>query len=71
MFLAFKMIMSFNDFLYLNAGVVHEHPHIGSDGESEEASGASDEVVSPVKLRVGYRSKRVNNVFILFVLLSL
>lgn len=32
-------------------GVVHEHPHIGSDGESEEASGASDEVVSPVKLR--------------------
>ncbi|KAJ9584821.1 hypothetical protein L9F63_020842, partial [Diploptera punctata] len=32
-------------------GVVHEIPRIGSDGESEEASGASDEVTSPVKLR--------------------
>lgn len=50
--------------MFFDAGVVHEHPHIGSDGESEEASGASDEVVSPVKLRVGYRSKRVNNVCI-------
>ncbi|XP_054164241.1 cyclin-dependent kinase 17-like [Oppia nitens] len=28
--------------------VVHEMPRFGSDGESEEASGASDEVVSPV-----------------------
>lgn len=33
------------------AGVVHENPRIGSDGESEEASGASDEVTSPIKLR--------------------
>lgn len=33
------------------SGVVHENPRIGSDGESEEASGASDEIVSPVKLR--------------------
>ena len=33
------------------AGVVHENPRIGSDGESEEASGASDDVISPVKLR--------------------
>ncbi|XP_077541854.1 cyclin-dependent kinase 16-like isoform X5 [Haemaphysalis longicornis] len=32
-------------------GVVHEHPRIGSDGESEEASGASDEVISPVRMR--------------------
>ncbi|GFG40714.1 hypothetical protein Cfor_03398 [Coptotermes formosanus] len=32
-------------------GVVHENPRIGSDGESEEASGASDDVISPVKLR--------------------
>ncbi|XP_035231620.1 cyclin-dependent kinase 16-like, partial [Stegodyphus dumicola] len=31
--------------------VVHEHPRIGSDGESEEVSAASDEVVSPVVLR--------------------
>ncbi|XP_046405855.1 cyclin-dependent kinase 17-like isoform X3 [Ischnura elegans] len=31
--------------------VVHENPRIGSDGESEEASGASDDVTSPVKLR--------------------
>ncbi|KAF8783353.1 Cyclin-dependent kinase 16 like protein [Argiope bruennichi] len=35
--------------------VVHEDPRIGSDGESEEASGASDEVVSPVKLRSRHR----------------
>ncbi|XP_076358508.1 cyclin-dependent kinase 17-like isoform X3 [Tachypleus tridentatus] len=28
-------------------GVVQEHPRIGSDGESEETSGASDEVISP------------------------
>ncbi|KAG1685942.1 Cyclin-dependent kinase 16 [Nymphon striatum] len=33
-------------------GVVHENPRIGSDGESEEASGTSDEVTSPVKLRL-------------------
>jgi len=33
------------------AGVVYENPRIGSDGESEEASGASDDVISPVKLR--------------------
>jgi len=36
-------------------GIVHENPRIGSDGESEEMSGASDEkddMVSPVKLRV-------------------
>ncbi|GAB6019379.1 Cyclin-dependent kinase 17 [Chamberlinius hualienensis] len=32
-------------------GIVHENSKIGSDGESEEASGASDEVHSPVKLR--------------------
>ncbi|XP_015908897.2 cyclin-dependent kinase 5 homolog isoform X2 [Parasteatoda tepidariorum] len=38
--------------------VVHEHPRIGSDGESEEASGASDEVVSPVKRRS--RSRHVS-----------
>lgn len=38
--------------------VVHEHPRIGSDGESEEASGASDEIVSPVKLRP--RSRRLS-----------
>ncbi|KAG8197888.1 hypothetical protein JTE90_020267 [Oedothorax gibbosus] len=35
--------------------VVHEDPRVGSDGESEEASGASDEVVSPVKLRSRHR----------------
>ncbi|CAH1784514.1 unnamed protein product [Owenia fusiformis] len=40
-------------------GIVHENPRIGSDGESEETSGASDdrdETISPVKLRV--RSRR-------------
>ena len=28
-------------------GVVHEHPRIGSDGESEEGSRTSEDVVSP------------------------
>ncbi|XP_025106180.1 cyclin-dependent kinase 16-like isoform X1 [Pomacea canaliculata] len=35
-------------------GVVHENPRIGSDGESEEISGTSDEkddVISPVRMR--------------------
>lgn len=40
------------------SGIVLEHPRIGSDGESEEASGASDEVVSPVKLRP--KNRRLN-----------
>lgn len=35
----------------LTLGVLHENLRIGSDGESEEASGASDDIVSPVKLR--------------------
>ncbi|XP_013416900.1 cyclin-dependent kinase 17 isoform X2 [Lingula anatina] len=38
--------------------VVHEHPRIGSDGESEEVSGTSDEreeYTSPVKLRQKHR----------------
>ena len=36
------------------AGVVHENPRIGSDGESEEISAGSvdtDDAFSPVKLR--------------------
>lgn len=28
-------------------GVVHEHPRIGSDGESEEGSRTSEDMVSP------------------------
>ena len=43
--------------LYIS-GIVHENPRIGSDGESEEASGTSDEKsddVSPVKLRQKHR----------------
>jgi len=31
----------------ITLGVVHEHPRIGSDGESEEGSGTSDPNVSP------------------------
>ncbi|XP_037094850.1 cyclin-dependent kinase 17-like [Pollicipes pollicipes] len=44
----------------LNAGlgVVYEHPRIGSDGESEEASGASDEVTSPVHVKLRPRRDR-------------
>lgn len=47
----------------LISGIVHENPRIGSDGESEEVSGASDEkedVISPVKLRV--RARRFSEV---------
>jgi hypothetical protein len=42
-------------------GVVHEHPRIGSDGESEEASGASDEVISPVTNSHYIPNNNVNN----------
>ena len=45
-------------YVFVVAGIVHENPRIGSDGESEEVSGASDEkedVISPVKLRVRQR----------------
>ena len=37
------MAIFFSRFL----GVVHEHPRIGSDGESEEGSRTSEDVVSP------------------------
>ena len=37
---------SFKNVLFI-AGVVHEHPRIGSDGESEEGSGTSEPNVSP------------------------
>ncbi|RXG68964.1 Cyclin-dependent kinase 16 [Armadillidium vulgare] len=39
-------------------GVVHEVPRIGSDGESEEVSGASDEVTSPVNVKMRQKSGR-------------
>ncbi|XP_063881826.1 cyclin-dependent kinase 18-like isoform X2 [Scylla paramamosain] len=39
-------------------GVVHEVPAIGSDGESEEASGASDEVTSPVNVKLRQNKNR-------------
>ena len=45
-------------FVCFFTGIVHENPRIGSDGESEEVSGASDEkddMVSPVKLRLRQR----------------
>ncbi|XP_043203675.1 cyclin-dependent kinase 17-like isoform X2 [Amphibalanus amphitrite] len=39
-------------------GVVYEHPRIGSDGESEEASGTSDELTSPVHVKLRQRRDR-------------
>ncbi|XP_064120780.1 cyclin-dependent kinase 16-like isoform X2 [Macrobrachium nipponense] len=42
-----------------NSGVVHEVPRIGSDGESEEASGASDEVTSPVNVKLRQKNRRI------------
>ncbi|XP_071518378.1 cyclin-dependent kinase 16-like [Panulirus ornatus] len=41
-----------------STGVVHEVPRIGSDGESEEASGASDEVTSPVNVKLRQNKNR-------------
>ena len=51
---------------FLFAGIVHENPRIGSDGESEEVSGASDDkddIISPaqVKLRP-QRARRTSEV---------
>ncbi|XP_070558996.1 cyclin-dependent kinase 17-like isoform X4 [Ptychodera flava] len=40
-----------------DGGIVHENPRIGSDGESDQASGTSDEVYSPVKIR--HRNRRL------------
>ncbi|KAK8740745.1 hypothetical protein OTU49_002681 [Cherax quadricarinatus] len=42
----------------LQLGVVHEVPRIGSDGESEEASGASDEVTSPLNVKLRHNKNR-------------
>ncbi|XP_065349240.1 cyclin-dependent kinase 17-like isoform X2 [Cloeon dipterum] len=39
------------DSYHMHHGVVHENARFGSDGESEEASGASDDIITPVKLR--------------------
>ncbi|CAG0883732.1 unnamed protein product [Cyprideis torosa] len=36
----------------ITLGVVHENPRIGSDGESEEISGASDDHISPVNVKL-------------------
>ena len=42
-------------------GVVHEHPRIGSDGESEEGSGTSDDPnVSPGSEELATNGKQVN-----------
>ncbi len=49
------------------AGVLHEHPRIGSDGESEEVSLASDpDVTSPVKMR--QKSRRLSEVSCRFLI---
>jgi hypothetical protein len=52
-------------FLSVSAGVLHEHPRIGSDGESEEVSLASDpDVTSPVKMR--QKNRRLSEVCFFF-----
>lgn len=38
-------------FSYFVSAPVAEHPRIGSDGESEEASATSDDFTSPARLR--------------------
>jgi len=48
-------------FVFEYIGVLHEHPRIGSDGESEEVSLASDpDVTSPVKMR--QKNRRLSEV---------
>ena len=51
----------------LISGVLHEHPRIGSDGESEEVSLASDpDVTSPVKMR--QKNRRLSEVSLYFLI---
>ena len=47
-------------FNLLIAGVVHEHPRIGSDGESEEGSRTSEDVVSPANRGSGVVSSQTD-----------
>ena len=47
--------------------MLHEHPRIGSDGESEEVSLASDpDVTSPVKMR--QKNRRLSEVSLYFLI---
>lgn len=59
----------FNERPFAIAGVVHEVPRIGSDGESEEASGASDEVTSPVNVKLRQKNRRITQEVGIFLLL--
>lgn len=56
-----RLIVLYVTCLRLITGVLHEHPRIGSDGESEEVSLASDpDVTSPVKMR--QKNRRLSEV---------
>lgn len=50
-------------FLLCSAGIVHENVKMGSDGESDHASGtSSDEVQSPVRVRMrNNHHRRISN----------
>lgn len=49
--------------MYVSEGIVHENVKMGSDGESDQASGtSSDEVQSPVRVRMrNNHSRRICN----------
>ena len=47
-------------------GVVHEHPRIGSDGESEEGSGTSEDPnVSPTSDEIAINNGKQVDIFYL------
>ena len=47
-------------------GVVHEHPRIGSDGESEEGSGTSEDPnVSPTSDEIAINNGKQVDIFFL------
>uniref|UniRef100_A0A4W6F6B5 cyclin-dependent kinase n=1 Tax=Lates calcarifer TaxID=8187 RepID=A0A4W6F6B5_LATCA len=51
------------DLVHLHTGIVHENVKMGSDGESDQASGtSSDEVQSPVRVRMrNNHHRRISN----------
>ena len=52
-------------------GVVHEHPRIGSDGESEEGSGTSEDPnVSPTSDEIAINNGKQVGIFFFFHLLE-
>lgn len=60
---ASTMVSDNNDISLYFTGIVHENVKMGSDGESDQASGtSSDEVQSPVRVRMrNNHHRRISN----------